>query len=134
MSFGNWLWGIRWELHDYITLLGNPAIEVEKSLEMESMLNEILLNIFNRYKLDSLIPSLSFTHTNTHTHTHPPTHAYMYVFLCISAFLFWYIGECYFLKGSSMIRLLKPLNYCKIKTIKCRMLSSREIRNIKLTM
>ena len=53
-----------------IILLGNPAIEVEKSLEMESMLNEILLNIFNRYKLDSLIPSLSFTHTNTHTHTH----------------------------------------------------------------
>ena len=132
MSFGNWLWGIRWELHDYITLLGNPAIEVEKSLEMESMLNGILLNIFNRYKLDSLIPSLSFTHTHTHTHT--PTHAYMYVFLCISAFLFWYIGECYFLKGSSIIRLLKPLNYCKIKTIKCRMLSSREIRNIKLTM
>ena len=130
MSFGNWLWGIRWELHNYITLLGNPAIEVEKSLEMGSMLNEILLNIFNRYKLDSLIPSLSFTHTNTHT----PTHAYMYVFLCVSAFLFWYIGECYFLKGSSIIRLLKPLNYCKIKTIKCRMLSSREIRNIKLTM
>ena len=130
MSFGNWFWGIRWELHNYITLLGNPAIEVEKSLEMESMLNEILLNVFNRYKLDSLIPSLSFSHTDTHTHTH----AYMYVFLCISAFLFWYIGECYFLKGSFIIRLLKPLNYCKIKTIKCRMLSSREIRNIKLTM
>ena len=126
MSFGNWLWGIRWELHDYITLLGNPAIEVEKSLEMGSMLNEILLNIFNRYKLDSLIPSLSLSHTLTH--------AYMYVFLCISAFLFWYIGECYFLKGSSIIRLLKPLNYCKIKTIKCSMLSSSEIRNIKLTM
>ena len=128
MSFGNWLWGIRWELHNYITLLGNPAIEVEKSLEMESMLNEILLNIFNRYKLDSLIPSLF------HTHWYTLTHAYMYVFLCISAFLFWYIGECYFLKGSSIIRLLKPLNYCKIKTIKCRMLSSSEIRNIKLTM
>ena len=125
MSFGNWLWGIRWELHNYITLLGNPVIGVEKCLEMESMLNEILLNIFNCYKLDSLIPSLF------HTHTH--THAYMYIFLCISAFLFWYIGECYFLEGSSIIRLLKPLNYCKIKTIKCRMLSS-EIRNIKLTM
>ena len=50
-----------------ITLLGNPAIGVEKSLEIESMLNEILLNIFNRYKLDSLIPSLSFTHTEMHT-------------------------------------------------------------------
>ena len=124
MSFGNWLWRIRWELHNYITLLGNPAIGVEKSLEMESMLNEILRNIFNHYKLDSLIPSLSFTHR----------HAYMYVFLYISAFLFWYIGECYFLKGSSIIRLLKPLNYCKIKTITCRMLSSRENRNIKLTM
>ena len=101
-----------------ITLLGNPAIGVEKSLEMESMLNEIQLNIFNHYKLDSLIPSLSFTHT----------HAYMYIFLCISAFLFWYIDECYFLEDSSIIRLLKPLNYCKIKTIKCRMLSSRDIR------
>ena len=50
------------------TLLGNTAIGVEKSLEMESMLNEILLNIFNRYKLDSLIPSLSFTHTHTCIH------------------------------------------------------------------
>ena len=45
-----------------ITLLGNPAIGVEKRLEMESMLNEILLNIFNRYKLDSLIPSIFHTH------------------------------------------------------------------------
>ena len=45
-----------------ITLLGNPAIGLEKSLEMESMLNEILLNIFNCYKLDSLIPSIFHTH------------------------------------------------------------------------
>ena len=45
-----------------ITLLGNPAIGLEKILEMESMLNEILLNIFNRYKLDSLIPSIFHTH------------------------------------------------------------------------
>lgn len=58
-----------------ITLLGNPAIGVEKSLEMGSMLNDILLNIFNRYKLDSLIPSLFFTHTNMHTCT------YFYVYL-----------------------------------------------------
>ena len=57
------------------TLLGNTAIGVEKSLEMESMLNEILLNIFNRYKLDSLIPSLSFTHSHMHTCT------YFYVYL-----------------------------------------------------
>ena len=51
-----------------ITLNGNPAIGVEKSLEMESMLNEILLNIVNLYKLVSLIPSLSFTHTHTCIH------------------------------------------------------------------
>lgn len=79
------------------------------------MLNEILLNIFNHYKLDSLIPSLFYTHT----------HAYMYEFLCISAFLFWYIGECYFLEGSSIIRLLKPLIIVKLKLS---MLSSRDVR------
>ena len=64
-----------------ITLLGNPAIGVEKSLEMESMLNEILLNTFNLYKLDSLIPSLSFTHTDTHTHPHMHACTYFYVYL-----------------------------------------------------
>ena len=100
MSFGNWLWGIRWELHDYITLLGNPAIEVEKSLEMESMLNEILLNIFNRYKLDSLIPSLSFTHTNTHTHTHthPHMHTCMYFYVYLP-FCFGILVNVIFLKA-----------------------------------
>ena len=66
-----------------ITLLGNTAIGVEKSLEMESMLNEILLNIFNRYKLDSLIPSLSFTHTNTHTHTHTRIHVRISMYICL---------------------------------------------------
>ena len=64
-----------------ITLLGNPTIGVEKSLEMESMLNEILLNIFNHYKLDSLIPSLSFTRADTHTHSHMHTRTYFYVYL-----------------------------------------------------
>ena len=56
-----------------ITVLGNPANGLEKSLGMESMLNEILLNIFNCYKLDSLIPSIFHTHWHTHTHTF--THA-----------------------------------------------------------
>ena len=64
------------------TLLGNTAIGVEKSLEMESMLNEILLNIFNRYKRDSLIPSLSFTHTPTHPHMHTCTYFYVYLPFC----------------------------------------------------
>ena len=53
-----------------ITLLGNPAIGVEKSLEMESMLNEISLNIFNHYKLDNLIPSLM--HTCTYFYVYLP--------------------------------------------------------------
>ena len=64
------------------TLLGNTAIGVEKSLEMESMLNEILLNIFNHSKLDSLIPSLSFTHTHTHSHMHTCTYFYLYLPFC----------------------------------------------------
>ena len=68
-----------------ITLLGNPAIGVEKSLEIESMLNEILLNIFNRYKLDSLIPSLSFTHTHTNT----CIHVRISMYICLFVLVYW---------------------------------------------
>ena len=83
--------GVTWLYY----LLGNPAIEVEKSLEMGVYVKWDLAKYIQSLQTGQS-DSLSLFHTHTHTHTHMHTCTYFYVYL---PFCFGILVNVIFLKA-----------------------------------